>query len=117
MSEKPKGKSKDASEDKEKLAKQAEEMEVAAMETGIEGALDMAEGVETLEAASDVAALSAAELAAGASDLTRAVDLEVVADRVSQLSDVVAAAGVTDMVEGAEILATSEDVNVLSVES
>jgi hypothetical protein len=107
MSEKPKS-------EKEELAEQAEEMVVAAMATGIEGDMDIAEVAETLDLASEVAAAGAVELAEGASDLTRAVDMEVVADRVAQLSDVVAEAGITDVLEGAEMLATSEDVNVLS---
>ena len=87
MTEEKKGKSKRVSVSKKKLAEQAEEMEVAAMATGIEGAMDMSEGADTLDLAGDVAAAGAAELAEGASDLTRAVDMEVVADRVAQLSN------------------------------
>ena len=68
------------------------ELQAAAEMAVEEGAAEVAEGLETLELAADMAAVSAAELAAGASDLTRATDLEIVADRVAGLSEVVAAA-------------------------
>jgi hypothetical protein len=76
--------------EKEKLAEQ--------------GAADVAEGLDTLEAAADVADVGRAALAAGASDVTRGVDAMVVADRVTKLSDIVEAAGVTDVAEGLEIV-------------
>jgi hypothetical protein len=51
MSEEPKSKKKKVSVDKDQLAEKAEDMEVAAMATGIEGAVDMVEGAEELDIA------------------------------------------------------------------
>ncbi len=48
------------------------ELENLAGETAMSGVEEISEGAEALQAADDIAALSAAELAEGASDLTRA---------------------------------------------
>jgi len=98
---------------KQKLAKQADALEGAAIGMGLEGAVGMAEGEETLQAAGDVARLAAAELAVGASKMTRAVDAELVASRMADLSEVVGEAGVVDMAQGAELLADSDDVKTI----
>jgi uncharacterized protein YqgV (UPF0045/DUF77 family) len=94
-------KSKRVSVSKKKLAKQAVETKVEAVETAVAGAAEMAEGMETLEAASDLAGAGQVALAAGASDLTRAMDAEVVAGRLANLSQVVSGAGTQDIAEGA----------------
>ena len=107
-------KSKRVSMSKRKLAEKAEELEVAAIVTSVEGAQLVSQGEAELRAAGEVAAVGAAELAKGASDLTRAVDAEIVADRMARLSKAVEVAGVVDVAEGAEMLAASEDVGVMS---
>ena len=48
-----------------------------------QGTADAAEGLDTLEAAAEMADAGKAALAAGASDVTRGVDAAVVADRKS----------------------------------
>ena len=57
-----------------------------------QGLADLEEGLDTLDAAADVAAVGEAALAEGVSDVTRGVDAMVVADRVAALSEIVAAA-------------------------
>jgi len=72
-----------------------EKLENEAVDTALEGMLDMADAADALEAAGDLDAAAKIAGAAGVSDLTRAVDTEVVADRIAQLSKVVSAAGTT----------------------
>ena len=108
------GKSSRVSVSKSKLADTAVAAGVVGVETEMEGAVQVVEGVETLQAAQEVGTIGKAALAAGASDLTRAADLGMVADRMARLSNVVAAAGVLDMAEGADMLAASQDVEVQS---
>jgi hypothetical protein len=98
---------------KQKLAKQAEAVEEAAVGLAIEGAVEMEEGKETLETGRVAVRLAAAEMAAGASDLTRAEDALLAASRMADLSDVVEAAGAVDMAQGVELLAESEDVKTI----
>ena len=64
---------------------------------GVVGAVDVAEGLEDLEAAGEIEDVSKAALAAGASDMTRGVDEMVVADRAAVLSGVVATSGAADL--------------------
>ena len=61
-----------------------EELENEAVDTALEGMVDMAEAAEALDVASDLDAAAKVAGAAGVSDLTRAVDTEVVADRIAQ---------------------------------
>ena len=107
-------KTKRVSVSKTKLAETASGLEMAAAVTGLDGALQVADGAQQLEAAQEVADLGAVELAAGASNLTRAVDAGIVAERMARLSETVAVAGVVDVAEGADMLAASDDVNVMS---
>jgi hypothetical protein len=79
-----------------------------------QGAADVAAGLDTLEAAADVADIGKAALVAGASDVTRGVDAMVVAERMARLSDLVGAAGVTDVAEGMEMLEAADDVDLMS---
>ena len=98
-------KGKRVSVDKSELAEGAVEAETLGIMAEEEGAVEVAEGVETLEAAGEVEAVAGAALAAGASDLTRAVDLEVVAERSEELSDdaeALAEAGVLEIEEADE---------------
>ncbi|MCB0254596.1 MAG: hypothetical protein KDI55_12810, partial [Anaerolineae bacterium] len=81
---------------KDELAETAVEVEVAGIETEIEGEMDVEEGLEELELAGDVADVGVAAAMAAASDLTRAEDLEIVAERMARLGNVVAAAGALD---------------------
>jgi hypothetical protein len=69
-----------------------------------EGVAGVEEGIETLEAAADVADVGREALAAGASDVTRGVDEMVVADRLAAVSEIVGVAGVTDVVEGMALM-------------
>ena len=72
-------------------------------EVGIE---EVAEGVDTLAAAADVADAGIEALAASASDLTGAVDAEIVAGRLVDLSQVVVGAVLAD--ESLEELAAAD---------
>lgn len=108
------GKSKRISMSKDKLAENALDVEVAGIETEIEGEIAVEEGIETLELAGDVAQVGVAAAMAASSDLTRAQDLEIVAERMARLSGVVAVAGALDYAQGAEILAASSDIDVQS---
>src|SRR3990172_9177523 len=82
---KSKGTSKRVSISKRKLAQTAEDLEVAAVVAGIQGAAQVVEGAE-----------------------------EIVSQRMAKLSETVAVAGVVDMAEGIQMLAASEDVSVMS---
>lgn len=99
---------------KQDLAETAIQADQDAKALALEGSEREQAGIETLQAAGDVARLGTAAVAAGASDLTRAVDSAVVADRLSTLSDVVETAGITDMSQGVDLLAHSEDVVAMS---
>ena len=68
-------KSQRVSVSKNKLAETAVAAGVVGVESEIEGAERMVEGVETLQTAAAVGTVGKAALAAGASDLTRAEDL------------------------------------------
>ena len=76
------------------MAKKNSDVEEVVEEVAEEGIENIAEGLDTIEAASDVGMASRLALAAGASDVTRGVDAQVVADRAAVLSDAVAVAGV-----------------------
>ena len=82
--------SNEVSVSKEDLAEAAEVIDEAAVETGVAGVEDVAEGLDALDVAGDVAGMATAEAMAGAADITRAVDAEVGAGRLADLADVVA---------------------------
>jgi hypothetical protein len=58
-------------ESRNEMQETADEMRTASVIAGATGAVDMAQGAETLDAAEAVADASRAALAAGASDVTR----------------------------------------------
>ena len=75
---------------KNKLAETAVAAGVVGVETELEGAEQMVEGVETLQTRRPpVGTVGKAALAAGASDLTLGQDFEPVAERMARLSGVV----------------------------
>ena len=80
-----------------------EAMELAAGVEALAGALDIAEGTETVAVGAAIHDVGEEEVLAGVSDITRGVDAMIVADRVAALSDIVAEAGVTDVAEGLEM--------------
>jgi len=59
------------------MAEEKSTSESKAMETAAKGLDEVAEGMEELGLASDLADVSQAVLAAGASDVTRGVDAEI----------------------------------------
>lgn len=107
-------KSERVSVSKRKLNEKADEIEKAAVVTGVQGELEAIHGAQRLEAAADLAATGAVVVGKGASDLTRAADTKLMSERMAVLSEVVSAAGAADVAQGAAMLAASEDVSVMS---
>ena len=90
-----------------------EPLELAA-EVAEAGIVDLVEGADMLDAASDAADVAVAAGAAAVEDITRAEDMTIASVRMSQLGEVVAAAGITDVAQGADLLAASDDIQALS---
>ena len=75
----------------------ADEAELMGDVAEMEGILDVAQGLDDLEAAGEIEDVSRDALAAGSSDMTRGIDEMLVADRAAVLSEAVATAGVVDL--------------------
>jgi hypothetical protein len=98
---------------KKQLRETGAEMEAVGDLVEVEGAIEMAEGAENLEAAKVVASIAVQQTAAASSDLTRAADAALVAERVGELSEIVGEAGVVDVEEGVEMLMKGGDVKAM----
>jgi hypothetical protein len=90
-------KSKRVSVSKQKLAKQADAVEGAAVGMAVEGAVDMEAGAETLEVGRVAVRLALGRWQPAASDLTRAETLLVASRMAAEAATSSRTAGVVDM--------------------
>jgi hypothetical protein len=107
-------KAKRTSPSKSKTRTADKELQNAAAEEAAVGALNTAEGVENLEAASDVSAASRDLLAEGARDATRGVDALKAAQRAEKRSKKAVRESARDLAEGEELLTASEELAIQS---
>src|SRR6266550_1797237 len=107
-------KAKRTSPNKSKTRTAAKQLQNAAAEEAAVGVLNTAEGVENLQAASDVSAASRDLLAEGASDATRGVDALKAARRAEKRSKKAAREGARDLAQGGELLSASEELSIQS---
>ena len=107
-------KAKRTSPSKSKTRTAAKQLQNAAAEEATVGVLNTAEGVENLQAASDVSAASRDLLAEGASDATRGVDALKAARRAEKRSKKAAREGARDLAQGGELLSASEELAIQS---
>src|SRR5216117_2607904 len=97
-------KAKRTSPNKSKTRTAAKQLQNAAAEEAAVGVLNTAEGVENLQAASNVSAASRDLLAEGASDATRGIDAMKAAGRAEKRSKKAAREGARDLAQGGELL-------------
>ncbi len=111
---KPASKAKRATNAKSNASTTAKKLQNAATEEAALGVLDTAEGLEDLQAASDVSSASRDMLAEGASDATRGVDAMKASQRAEKRSKKAAREGVRDLAQGEELLSASEELEMQS---
>jgi hypothetical protein len=107
-------KSKKATTDKDEFQVSAAEVSSLAADKAEDGLIAFSAGAETLGAAKTVRQVGGAALVAGASEVTRGVDQINNAAVLGALSQFAAEGGEGDLADGAAALAASEDIQVQS---